>query len=134
MGVKRILAVENNAFVLSFLEAGLTTAGYDVDTATNGREALDKIDRSDYDAIMSDIRMPELDGLELCRELGQRQSGALRRLVLLTDIIAISDHQAYLDETGVRALAKPVDLEHLQSIVEDMVEGPAAALSGAGLD
>jgi len=134
MGVKRILAVENNAFVLSFLEAGLTTAGYDVDTATNGREALDKIDRGDYDAIISDIRMPELDGLELCRELGQRQSGALRRLVLLTDIIAISDHQAYLDETGVRALAKPVDLEHLQSIVEDMVEGPAAALSGAGLD
>ena len=134
MAVKRILAVENNALVLSFLEAGLTTAGYHVDTATNGREALDKIDRRDYDAIISDIRMPELDGLALCRELGQRQSGALRRLVLLTDIIAISDHQAYLDETGVRALAKPVDLEHLQSIVEDMVEGPAAALSGAGLD
>jgi CheY-like chemotaxis protein len=134
MAAKRILAVENNALVLSFLEAGLTTAGYHVDTATNGREALDKIDRRDYDAIISDIRMPELDGLELCRELGQRQSGALRRLVLLTDIIAISDHQAYLDETGVRALAKPVDLEHLQSIVEDMVEGPAEALSEAGLD
>ena len=36
---KRILAVENNEFVLSFLEAGLSTAGYDVDTASNGREA-----------------------------------------------------------------------------------------------
>src|SRR5262245_29736957 len=134
MGVKRILAVENNALVLSFLEAGLTTAGYDVDTATNGREALDKIDGREYDVIISDIRMPELDGLELCRELGQRQSDALRRLVFLTDIIAISDHQTYLEETGVRAVAKPVDLEHLQAIVEDMVEGPAAALSGAGLD
>ena len=133
MAVKRILVVENNALVLSFLEAGLTTAGYDVDTATNGREALDKIDRRDYDVIISDIRMPELDGLELCRELGQRQSDALRRLVLLTDFISISDHQAYLDETGVRALAKPVALEHLRSIVEDMVEGPAEALSGADL-
>ena len=45
MAIKRILAVENNALVLSFLEAGLTTAGYDVDTATNGREALEMIDR-----------------------------------------------------------------------------------------
>ena len=43
MAAKRILAVENNELVLSFLEDGLTTAGYDVDTATNGREDLEKI-------------------------------------------------------------------------------------------
>ena len=72
MAVKRVLAVENNELVLSFLEAGLATAGYDVDTATNGREALEKIERGAYDVIISDIRMPELDGLELCRTLGER--------------------------------------------------------------
>lgn len=133
MAVKRILAVENNELVLSFLEAGLTTAGYDVDTATNGREALEMIDRGTYDVIISDMRMPELDGLGLCRALGERRSDALHRLVLLTDFVSISDHQAYLDEAGVRALAKPVGLEDLRSTVEHMIEAPAEALSGTDL-
>lgn len=133
MAIKRILAVENNELVLSFLEAGLATAGYDVDTATNGREALEKIDRGAYDVIISDIRMPELDGLELCRALGERQSDALRHMVLLTNSDSISDHQAYLDGAGVRALAKPVGLEHLRSIVEHMIEAPAEARPRADL-
>src|SRR5262245_5866580 len=120
MPVRRILAVENNELVLSFLEAGLLTAGYYVDTATNGREALEKIDRGAYDVIISDVRMPELDGLALCRALGERQSDALRRVVLLTGSGSISDHEAFLNEVGVLALAKPVGLEHLRSVVGHM--------------
>jgi DNA-binding response OmpR family regulator len=131
MAAKRILAVENNELVLSFLEDGLTTAGYDVDTATNGREALEKIDRRDYDVIISDVRMPELDGLGLCRALGARPSGALRRLVLLTGPESIDDHRAYLDEAGGRALAKPVGLEHLRSVVERVIVAPEGVMSAA---
>jgi CheY-like chemotaxis protein len=131
MAAKRILAVENNELVLSFLEDGLTTAGYDVDTATNGREALEKIDRRDYDVIISDVRMPELDGLGLCRALGERQVGALRRLVLLTGSELLDDHQSYLDEAGVCALTKPVGLEHLRSVVERVSVTPEGVLSAA---
>lgn len=131
MAAKRILAVENNELVLSFLEDGLTTAGYDVDTASNGREALEKIDCRDYDVIISDVRMPELDGLGLCRALGERRSGALCRIVLLTGSESIDDHQAYLDETGVRALAKPVELERLRSVVAGVIVAPDGAMSAA---
>src|SRR5262245_7034831 len=133
MAVKRILAVENNELVLSFLEAALTSAGSDVDTATNGREALAQLDCADCYVVIGDIGMPELDGLALCRALGERRSEALRHVVLLTDWASISDHQAYLDEVGVRALAKPVALEDLRSVVELMLEAPAEALSGADL-
>jgi len=121
MGVKRILAVENNDLVLSFLEAGLMTAGYDVDTASNGREALEKIDHRSYDLIISDVHMPELDGLALCRTLADRHAHDLHRLLLLTGADSISDHQAYLAESGVRAVAKPVGLEDLRGIVERMI-------------
>lgn len=131
MAVKRILAVENNELVLSFLEDGLTTAGYDVDTATNGREALEKLDASAYDLIISDLCMPELDGVGLCRALGER-SAAMRRLVVLTDPEILVDHQAFLDEAGVRAaLAKPVELEELRSVVERVIGEPAAVLTGS---
>ena len=74
MTSKRILAVENNDLVLSFLEAGLTSVGYDVDTAHNGREALEKLDHVAYDLIITDVRMPELDGPGLCRALIARRS------------------------------------------------------------
>ena len=129
MAVKRILAVENNELVLSFLEDGLTTAGYDVDTATNGREALEKLDRRAYDVIISDLCMPELDGVGLCRALGER-SAAMQRIVVLTDPELLVDHQAFLDEAGVRvALAKPVELEELRSVVERVIGEPDAVLS-----
>jgi CheY-like chemotaxis protein len=131
MGAKRILAVENNDLVLSFLEAGLMTAGYDVDTASNGREALEKIDRRSYDLIISDVNMPELDGLSLCRALGERRCHDLRRFLLLTGSDAISDHQAYLAESGVRAVAKPVGLEDLRGIIERMIREPQAISSAA---
>jgi CheY-like chemotaxis protein len=129
MGAKRILAVENNDLVLSFLEAGLVTAGYDVDTASNGREALEKIDRRAYDLIISDVNMPELDGLALCRALGERRSHDLRRLLLLTGSDAISDHRAFIAESGVRAVAKPVALADLQVIVERMIREPETVSS-----
>lgn len=128
MAAKHILAVEHDELVRSFLADGLTTAGYTVDTAENGREALEKIGRRHYDAIISDLRMPELDGLALCRVLHERRATALSRLVLLSGSDALHDHRAYLDEAGVRALAKPVDLEDLQAVVEGLVTpGRAAA-------
>jgi two-component system CheB/CheR fusion protein len=131
MGAKRILAVENNDLVLSFLEAGLMTAGYDVDTASNGREALEKIDRRAYDLIISDVDMPELDGLALYRALGERRSHDLRRFLLLTGSDAINDHRAFIAESGVRAVAKPVALDDLQVIVERMIREPETVSAGA---
>jgi DNA-binding response OmpR family regulator len=131
MAAKRILAVEHDELVRSFLADGLTTAGYTVDTAANGREALEKIDRRDYDAIISDLRMPELDGLALCRALRERRAAALSRLVLLSGSDSLEDHRAYLDEAGVQALPKPVDLEDLEVVVQQLVT-PGRATADRG--
>ena len=131
MAATRILAVENDELVRSFLADGLTTAGYSVDTAVNGREALEKIDRRDYDVIISDLQMPELDGLGLCRVLRERRAAALSRLVLLSGSDALHDHRAYLDAAGVRSLEKPVDLEDLHAVIEGLVaSGRAPATAG----
>jgi CheY-like chemotaxis protein len=121
IGAKRILAVENNDLVLSFLEAGLTTAGYDVDTASNGREALEKLDHAAYDLIISDMRMPELDGPGLCRALEERRSDALERFLLLSTPDSMEHHRTFLAETLVPILTKPVAFEDLRSAVERMI-------------
>lgn len=118
---KRILAVENNELVLSFLEAGLVTAGYDVDTARNGREALEKIADDTYDLIISDIRMPELDGPGLCRALAPRRADVLAHFVFLTTAESLEENRAFLAQSRVPVLTKPVALEDLRSMVERMI-------------
>jgi len=121
MTAKRILAVENDELVLSFLEAGLMTAGYEVDTASNGREALDKLDHAAYDLVISDARMPELDGPGLCRALEARRSDALTRFIFLTTPDSWEAHHAFLAATGVPALTKPIRLDDLCTTVERII-------------
>ena len=118
---KHILAVENNDLVRNFIEDGLLMAGYEVDTARNGREALEKIDHTTYDLIISDLRMPEVDGAGLLEGLLARDPDALARLVFLASPHSLDDQQAFLARTGVTVLTKPVDLEGLRSAVERML-------------
>src|SRR5512134_2708655 len=124
MAVKRVLAVENNEYVLSFIETSLGSAGYAVDTAHNGREALDKIDRAAYDVIISDVCMPDVDGLELCRELERRRSQARDRLLFLTNLDMVDAHREFFDSTGVPTLTKPVALAELCGTVEQVAGRP----------
>jgi DNA-binding response OmpR family regulator len=128
MASKRILAVENNDLVLSFLEDGLTLAGYLVDTASNGREALDKIDHEAYDLIISDMRMPEVDGTGLCEQLAARDADTLARLVFLASPDVLDDHRSFLAQTGVPVLAKPVELDDLRAMVERVLRQTAEPL------
>lgn len=128
MASKRILAVENNDLVLSFLEDGLTLAGYLVETASNGREALQKIDHAVYDLIISDVRMPEVDGPGLCEQLAARDADTLARLVFLASPDVLDDHRSFLDRTGVPVLTKPFELDDLHSVVERVLGQTAEPL------
>ena len=123
MAVKRVLAVENNELVRSFIALSLGSVGYDVDTAANGREALVKIDREPYDVIISDVRMPEVDGLELCRELERRSGAARNRLVFLTNVDTVQEHGAFFAAAGALTLTKPVAVDDLCSTVEQLIGG-----------
>jgi CheY-like chemotaxis protein len=97
-------------------------AGYNVDTAGNGREALQKIDRCDYDLIVCDVRMPELDGPGLCRALVERGDDTLARMVFLTTPDSLDAHEAFLAQIGVPVLIKPIDLDDLHSVVGRMID------------
>ncbi|PYO28308.1 MAG: hypothetical protein DMD86_16515 [Candidatus Rokuibacteriota bacterium] len=131
MATKRILAVENNDLVLSFLEAGLTSAGYDVDTAHNGREALEKLDHVAYDLIISDVRMPELDGPGLCQALTARRSDLLTRIIFIATPDSMEDHREFLANSSMPALTKPVALEELRAAVERMIGRNARSAGNA---
>ena len=119
---RRILAVENDELVRSFLADGLVVAGYDVDTASNGREALRKIDQADYDLIVCDVRMPELDGPGLCRTLAERRDDTLAHLVFLTTPDSLDAHETLLAQIGAPVLIKPIELDDLHAAVGRMID------------
>jgi len=104
---KTILVVDDEPEIVAVLTEMLSTDGQLVETAANGARALDKLRGRSYDLIVTDIKMPELDGLGLWRELERRDSGLLRRIIFVTGDTLGSETKEFLKETGVPCLTKP---------------------------
>lgn len=79
----RILAIDDSPTYLAFLEAELMREGYLVDTASNGSEGLAKINTGDYDCVLVDLVMPELDGIAVCQRLNQISRQMISPLLIL---------------------------------------------------
>lgn len=69
----RILVVEDEKRILDFVERGLTGAGYQVDLAENGRTAIDKLHSVDYDLLILDLMLPDMDGLTVLEKSRNRK-------------------------------------------------------------
>ena len=80
--MKRILIIEDARNIRMALEDDLTFEGYKVETASTGPEGLEKALDLDLDIIILDLMLPELDGLEICKELRRRNIGT--PIIMLT--------------------------------------------------
>jgi CheY-like chemotaxis protein len=107
----RILVIEDNVDLRDYLRLALETQGYQVLTARNGEEALGYLNGHPVDVVLTDIFMPEMDGIETI--------AALRKLFPDIRVIAMSgrpgvDYLTVARELGVtRTLRKPFDIEEL---------------------
>jgi two-component system response regulator MprA len=107
----RILVVDDEAAVRSAIRRALTFDGYEVDVAADGAEALTMMAATPPDALVVDVLMPRLDGLELCRRL--REAGDHTPILILTARHLVSDRVAGLDAGADDYLVKPFALEEL---------------------
>lgn len=104
---KAVLVVDDEPGIASALAYLLRRSGYAVDTAANGRLALDKLQERTYDLILCDLRMPELDGPGLYCELGERYPRLQRRVVFLTGDTLSPETREFLEKVDVVRLSKP---------------------------
>ena len=111
MSGTKVLVVDDEPSVREALRRALTLEGYEVDLANGGSQALRKLSSAGPDAIVLDVLMPEVDGLEVCRRL--RTLGDLTPVLVLTARDAISDRVAGLDAGADDYLVKPFALEEL---------------------
>ena len=116
---RRLLVVEDDAIVLDAVAMMLSADGHEVHTAGTRAQALSLLAQTTYDVIVSDLRVPELDGPTLYRELKQRRPEALQRLIFITGSTpAFSD---FLAEARVPVLTKPFAAEDLRRAIRNIL-------------
>ena len=120
----RILVVDDEPTIAQLIADVLTGDGYDVDTAPDGLAALELIGRRAYDLILSDLRMPELDGLGLYRELERTRPGLARRFVFITGTSEHTDYQGLIADIAAPVLTKPFDMAELQRVARETLAVP----------
>jgi two-component system, OmpR family, response regulator MprA len=115
----RILVVDDEPAVREAVERALRLEGHDVALAADGGQALDALDAWPPDAVVLDVLMPRVDGLEACRRM--RGSGNRTPVLMLTARDAIRDRVAGLDAGADDYLVKPFALEELLARVRALL-------------
>ena len=109
----RVLVVDDEPAVRRALERALTLDNYSVQLAADGQEALDMLVESPADAVVLDIMMPRIDGLEVARRM--RRAGDRTPILMLTARDAVDDRVNGLDVGADDYLVKPFALRELQA-------------------
>jgi len=127
----RILVVDDDRAVRESLRRSLSFNGYTVDLAEDGVEALEAINNERPDALVLDVMMPRLDGLEVCRQL--RSTGDDLPILVLTARDSVSERVSGLDAGADDYLPKPFALEELLARLRALLRrtGPEDASEGA---
>ena len=120
----RILLAEDDQAMRTYLSRALENAGYDVTSVDRGTDALPLLEDDDYDLLLSDIVMPEMDGIELaqrCAEISPRT-----RVMFITGFAAVT-LKASREAPQAKVLSKPFHLKDLVLEVERVFEDAASA-------
>jgi two-component system response regulator AtoC len=120
------LVVDDEDFVRSLIVDVLANLGHQVNAAPDGAEALRRCEQMRYDLIVSDLRMPKMDGAALFQALRDSYGPAMPRMIFVTGQAHSLDYAGFLGIAGVPVLAKPFAVDDLQKVVSQALstEGP----------
>jgi CheY-like chemotaxis protein len=120
--VVRILVVDDDPHVRAVAADTLTLSGHEVDTAQDGVDALYLLKQHAYDIIVSDLRMPILDGPGLYRALQRHYAALLPRVIFVTGHADVEPYTTFLAQTGAPVLMKPFTRNELRLLIEWVLE------------
>jgi CheY-like chemotaxis protein len=123
----RILIAEDNPINMDVARGMLRNLGYEPEAAENGLEVLKAVEANQYDVILMDVQMPELDGLETTRRLVKKYPREVRPLIVAMTANAMeSDRQRCLEAGMDTFISKPFVMEEIIALVHDIISGSLA--------
>lgn len=117
----RVLLVEDEPALAAAVADALADAGYRIERAADGEEALERVAGRPFDLVICDLKMPRLDGRAFYRLLRERNPALTRRIIFVTGDVAGTDAHRFLVETGCRWLAKPFRLRDLLRLAHEVL-------------
>jgi len=127
---KRILLVDDEENTRIALSRLLTREGYIVDTVANGFEALNHLREHDVNLIVTDINMPEMDGIEFLRELNRSFPGS--NVIMITAYGGVESYIEAINLGAFEYINKPVKIEELKSVLERVFSTKSCYIKGGG--
>ncbi|MBX7531753.1 MULTISPECIES: cell cycle two-component system response regulator CpdR [Qipengyuania] len=121
---KRILLAEDDEAMRTYLERALANAGYSVDAVDRGTSALPLLEDDHYDLLLSDIVMPEMDGIELAQRCNE--ISPTTKVMFITGFAAVT-LKASREQPNAKVLSKPFHLRDLVLEVERVLEDRVSA-------
>lgn len=114
----RILIVEDEKDLSQMIAKSLKESGYEVDVANNGNEAMELLDVENYDLIVLDLNLPEIDGMEILEEF--RTFNQDTKIIILSARSQIKDKVEGLDKGANDYLSKPFHLDELEARIRSL--------------
>lgn len=115
----KILIVDDDDTIRSTMKAILEDEGYDVDSAANGKEAIKKTQEQTYNLALLDIRLPDMEGVELLKLM--KDSVPRMRKIMVTGFPSLQNAVEAVNRNADAYLIKPVDIEQLLATVREQL-------------
>ncbi|MHC4780919.1 MAG: hybrid sensor histidine kinase/response regulator, partial [Planctomycetota bacterium] len=117
----KILIVDDEEVLVEMMENFLKFKGCEVDRAPDGEAGLSKISKNAYDIILCDIKMPNMNGREMVKQLQEKDPSALEKIVICSGDTVSPDTQSFLRDSGLRTLNKPFTLKELAATLKSVL-------------
>jgi signal transduction histidine kinase/BarA-like signal transduction histidine kinase len=118
---KRVLVVDDEPALAAAVSDAMTEAGFEVDRAGDGEEALARVRERSYDLVVCDLKMPRLDGMSFYRAIAATEPALAQRVIFVTGDVVGTDAERFLEDSGCRWLAKPFRLGDLLRAARDVL-------------
>jgi DNA-binding NtrC family response regulator len=115
MALPKVLIADDERHIAEGLQMLLTEEGYDVDTATDGRKAWEKVSSGEFGLVLADLKMPKMDGLELFAQM--REAGVESEIIIITGKGTVVSAVEAMRHGAYDYMTKPLDVERLKALI-----------------